>query len=266
MKNRAAWGWLELLPLPALALDAEARVRAANLHAQEALGIGARRLWGTPAVGIFAPEDEVRRWLARGRDAPAFSQALSAMGRPIAAWIGPDEEGGWIAVFAEETARRAFEELVVRREKAEAIARMALELAHEVKNPLAALSGVAQWLAEKAQDPMLAEGAERLVRETERVRARVDALLQLGPRAPAPLEWVNLHRLIDEVSAGAPGGVRVRRVFDPALPEVHAARARLRQALENLWRNALEASPSWIEWRTSANPLVRPPGVSGPVV
>jgi len=36
-----------------------------------------------------------------------------------------------------------------RQDMAEAVARIALEMAHEVKNPLTALKGAAQWLAEQ---------------------------------------------------------------------------------------------------------------------
>ena len=257
---------LEALPLPALVLDEALTIAAANQLAMEALGAGARRLHGAPLAHWFGPEPELARLVRHAEAGPARSFALLVAGKPASVWLGR-QEMGWLLVFALDATKAELEELTRRREKADLVARLALELAHEVKNPLAGMQAAAEWLAERlAGEPELAEAARLVLQASNRIRARMDALLLLGPRAKTPMARVNLHELIDEVSVGAPAGVRVFRNFDPGLPEVLAHRARLAQALENLWRNALEAGASWVEWRTSARPLSPPPGIAGGAV
>jgi len=101
--------------------------------------------------------------------------------------------------------------------------------------------------------------------EVDRIRQRIDDFLQLGPRADIGMEQVNIHEMIDSVS-GSVEHITVRRVFDPGLPKVQAHASRLRQAIENLWRNALEAGASNIEWQTRINPTIRLHGRKGAVL
>jgi len=256
---------LDALPLPLMRLNAKRRIEAVNLATEEALNVSRKRLLGSELACWFQPEAELERLFDRARTQPAVSYALRYRQTPAAVWLARDEKGAWLQ-FVLEGARSEMEELARRGEMADAMARMALELAHELKNPLAAIRGAAQWLCDRLPQRAWKEAAARIVEGSERMRARIDALLQLAPRAAVPMRPVNLHRLIDEVSANVPRGVRLRRIFDPALPEVWAHEARLRQALENLWTNAIEAGASWIEWRTSAAPLARIPGIEGRIV
>jgi len=79
------------------------------------------------------------------------------------------------------------------------------------------------------------------------------------------MEMTNIHVLIQDVTVYQEG-IQVRRVFDPSLPETLVHPARLRQAFENLWQNAVEAADSTIEWQTRMAPLVHLPGHSGQVL
>ncbi len=257
---------LEALPLPALSLSPSLRVLAANQLALETLGVSLRELARAPLARFFAPEAELARLISHAQQVPARSCAILVAGRPASVWLAPEQEAR-LLLFALDDAKAEIEELAQRREKAELIARLVMELAHEVRNPLAGLRAAAQWLSERLPDePEMQEAAQIVLEQASRIEARIATLLALGPRDKLPQTRVNLHELIDEVSIGAPSHVRVFRNFDPGLPELVACRARLAQALENLWRNALEANPSWIEWRTSARPLAPMPGIGRPVV
>ena len=98
-----------------------------------------------------------------------------------------------------------------------------------------------------------------MLSEVDRIRERIDSFLQLGPRADINMQPINIHALIDEVCQ-PPAGVNLRRVYDPSLPPLLAHASRLRQAIENLWSNALEAGSTHIEWQTRIAPMVRLPG------
>ncbi|HXH73244.1 MAG TPA: ATP-binding protein, partial [Mariprofundaceae bacterium] len=148
---------------------------------------------------------------------------------------------------------------------AETVARIALEMAHEVKNPLASLRGAAQWLSEQPVEGDIRETTVHILGEVDRIRDRIDAFLQVGPRAAIKMVPTNLHALIHDVEHPVPE-IQVKHVFDPSLPEILTHPARLRQALENLWNNAVDAAATHIEWQTRMAPTVRLPDHKGAVV
>jgi two-component system nitrogen regulation sensor histidine kinase GlnL len=161
--------------------------------------------------------------------------------------------------------RAEVEKQAKRQEMAEAVARIALEMAHEVKNPLASLRGASQWLSEQAVDTDVVEISTHMLSEVDRIKDRIDTFLQLGPRADIAMEPINIHALLDDVCR-APEGVQLHRAYDPSLPRLLAHEARLRQAIENLWSNALEAGSTLIDWQTRMAPMVALPGHRGAVV
>ena len=256
------------LPLPMLMLDGKGAIQTANLEAQSCIGLSEHRLAGRHLSELFAPEGEIERMLEQAGQSSGkiSSHGLSqrANGGPCSLHIGTCEDG-YVLLMVPETTRAAVEQQAKRQEMAEAVARIALEMAHEVKNPLAALRGVAQWLSEKKGDAEDREATEMILTEADRIRERIDAFLQLGPRAAVEMEAVNIHNLIDEVCRPVEGVV-LRRVFDPSLPKIQAHAGRLRQAIENLWSNALEAGASNIEWQTRIAPTVQLPGHKGAVI
>jgi two-component system sensor histidine kinase HydH len=120
---------------------------------------------------------------------------------------------------------------------------MSAVLAHEIRNPLAALKGHAQLLVERLERPGPEhEKAERLVSETRRLERLVEDLLSFvraNQVTPAPADPAALLR-------DAAAGVAADRVdvhTDGAPPSWRLDAPRLQQALSNLIRNALEASP-----------------------
>lgn len=256
------------IPLPLLMLDGDARIVRANLKAQEALGRSSRQLTGQHLSEVFGPESEVKRMLSR------FDERTDAVtdhaicdrrnGTPYSLHIGL-QDNGMTAVFVPEGNRAEAQEHARRHVLAETVARIALEMAHEVKNPLASLRGAAQWLSEQPVEGDIRETTIHILGEVDRIRDRIDAFLQVGPRASIQMEPTNLHALIHDVEHPLPD-IQIKHVFDPSLPEIIAHPARLRQALENLWNNAVDAATTYIEWQTRMAPTVRLPDHRGAVV
>lgn len=256
------------VPLPLLRLDAYGRVRSVNLLAQDCMNRSESRLSGKLFSDLFAPKSEMQKLLKRafehGGDISDHGLTHRETRRPYTLHIGPDGEG-LVVVMVPEGNRTEMEQQTKRHEMAEAVARIALEMAHEVKNPLAALRGATQWLSEQPLEHSQQEAAQMILAEVDRIRTRIDAFLQLGPRADVTMERVNIHTLLDDVCR-PPESVILHRVYDPSLPEILAHPARLRQAIENLWANALDAGATNIEWQTRVAPTVRLPNHDGPVM
>jgi len=256
------------IPLPMFTLDAGGMIESANIEAQSRLNMSANALRGRYLGNIFGPESEIKAIMKHLRDSgqPLSDHGLflKPTGEPCALHAG-DFKDGYVVVMVPEANRQEHDLQAKRQEMAEAVARIALEMAHEVKNPLAALRGAAQWLTEQPASPAQHEAITMMLGEVDRIKQRIDDFLQLGPRADIGMDPVNIHEMIDDVCLPV-SGVVVRRVFDPGLPPVQAHATRLRQAIENLWSNALEAGAKQIEWQTRINPSVRLHGSKGPVL
>lgn len=127
-------------------------------------------------------------------------------------------------------------------------------LAHEIKNPLGGLRGAAQLLERELDADRFTEFTAVIIREADRLQALVDDML--GPRQPPDRQPLNIHEPLEHVrcliEAECPGGIRVRRDYDPSIPPVAADRGQLIQILFNLMGNALAAlgDQGTIELRT----------------
>jgi len=259
---------LARLPLPVMMLDRDARIIQTNLLAQETLGQSDKRLIGMQLAEVFSPSAEISRLLLQlqplGAGVSDHQICIRNGNMPVSLHLGMFDDG-ITAIFIPEAYRTEVEQHAKRHEMAEAVARIALEMAHEVKNPLAALRGASQWLSEQDLSGPEKEAVAHMLNGVDRIRDRIDAFLQVGPRAEVQMEMINIHALIEDVTRYE-DGIQISRAFDPSLPETMAHAARLRQAIENLWQNAVEAAHSHIEWQTRMAPLVHLPGHHGQVL
>jgi signal transduction histidine kinase len=157
-------------------------------------------------------------------------------------------------VLSEKHARA--EEALRRRDRLAAMGELASTVAHEVRNPLNAVAMTAQRLKREFLAATPADGAERaeleelvsvMTSETERIDRIVQQFLEYArPPRLAP-ERVDLDALVGEAAGRARSradsrGVRIV-VAPPRAGAAVADPAQLRQALDNLVRNAVDATP-----------------------
>jgi|UPI0003793128 two-component system nitrogen regulation sensor histidine kinase GlnL len=267
MAHESAYTLLDSLPVALLMLDDCQQVSYANDGAQAAIGTSLRQIRGKTLQDFFAPEENIERLLRHAIRGETMSDDSFYSRRdhmPHTLHFGPSPTQGVMVVVIPEGNRHDAEALFRAQERTETVSRIALERAHEVKNPLTSLRGAAQLLGEMvAVDQQ--DLCQHIVREADRIRERVDLFLQLGPRANVDMTAVNIHALLDDVCK-PPAGMRLHRVYDPTLPQLLLHESRLRQAIENLWFNAIEAGSDFIELQTRANPLIRLPKHQGMVL
>ena len=140
-----------------------------------------------------------------------------------------------------------------------ALGEMSAVLAHELKNPLASLKGHAQLLAETVEgDPKLGPRADRLVNESVRLERLLTDLLAFV--RSGELQWAEADP--DQVLRAAVDAVDPARIDVVPLGTGGAWRmdaGRIQQALENLLRNAVQASPDGarVQARVEAGPGTR---------
>jgi two-component system sensor histidine kinase PilS (NtrC family) len=121
---------------------------------------------------------------------------------------------------------------------------MAAGLAHEIRNPLASLSGSVQLLQTERQDPLY----DIMLREVQRLNGLVEDFLDSARPAGVRPEWVEPAPVVDELLLTLRNDPRFRdRALGraPAEPPVAPAwldPARFRQLLWNLLLNAAQAT------------------------
>jgi len=120
---------------------------------------------------------------------------------------------------------------------------MSAVLAHEIRNPLASLKGHAQLLEESLEGkPREHAKAERVVREAVRIeRLTTDLLAFVRSGTLAPMK--SDPRAMARAAVESAGAGRTQLIDRGAPDEAPIDAERVRGALENLIRNAVEADP-----------------------
>jgi two-component system sensor histidine kinase PilS (NtrC family) len=158
---------------------------------------------------------------------------------------------GDILIFQDLTEVKRLEQDLQRADRLAAVGRLAAGLAHEIRNPLASLSGSVEVLREAAEpDPEGAALFEIVLRETRRLNRLVTNFLHYARPESGERQQVSLHELVAETgfffSQGlAAGRFRLRNEVPPEFP-VLADRGQLEQLLLNLFRNSAEAAPEGV--------------------
>ena len=153
-----------------------------------------------------------------------------------------DPAGGFVLVFDDITQ-------LIQAQRATAWAEVARRLAHEIKNPLTPIQLSAERLEMKLAGKLAPEDAEALERGTRTIVNQVAALQSMVDdfrdyaRLPAPeFAALDLNALVAEVLAlYETSSTPIARKLAPALPQVWADSAQIRQVLHNLVQNAQDA-------------------------
>ena len=226
-----------------LLIDPDMRIAEANPAAENLIGYSARRLIGRELGDVldFGDSEIMKRLggesqlVARGLPLAIGERSLS-----VNLTISPlQSHPGWSTMTLSDAGQgERFEETERSRNL-----RAPVVLAHEIKNPLAAIRGAGQLLARKLGDDTSL--TDLITDEVDRIAQLIDRMQRLGRAKAEPIEALNPHaairRALDTVSAATPKPLNVREEFDPSLPPVLANEGALVQVLINLIANANEA-------------------------
>jgi two-component system sensor histidine kinase PilS (NtrC family) len=252
-----------------IALDEGGRITAYNRAAADIAGVPTHLAIGRPwhtVLGEGLPIDEILAGV-RG-DNRAFRRyertvpRAGGPGVPVAVTFWPLRSGtgdavGLIAVCEDLSPIREMETRVRQADRLAAVGRMAANIAHEIRNPLASLTGAIEVLAKDADAGGARERLAQIVlRESERLDHIISELLEYARPAPLAVQPMNLADTLDEVlllveHRPSPEHVKVIRAYDGTLPVVADAQ-QIRQVIWNLCLNGLEAMGDGGELRVGA--------------
>lgn len=246
-----------------LTVDTAGRiVLTANRVACELLGYQGQDLAGKPVDEVFPelgalietlPERDALRRVTIERQHPEYGlRILGVTVSPLRDNL--DAVVGRIVNFQDLTEIRKLEENMRRSERLAVVGTLAAGVAHEIRNPLAAISGSIQLLA---ADPAADEDSRALMdivtREADRLNGLITELLDYSNPQPRAIIHFDLVALVAEtltVFAQDPTyeQIHVSLTEDSASGpiEISADPGRLRQVLWNLIGNAAQAARSWV--------------------
>jgi two-component system, NtrC family, sensor histidine kinase PilS len=180
-------------------VDSEDRIRLINPSAREMLGAGAAAgaLLGEISPRLLYLVESWRREPAGSRAAPAIFLAADGS-REIESHFAPlgrDRPASVIA-FLEDTTQLAER---VQQSKLAALGRLSASIAHEIRNPVGAMSHAAQLLAETASlAPEERRLTEIITANAERVSTIIANVLQLSRREATRPERLNVGDWLED--------------------------------------------------------------------
>lgn len=196
--------------------------------------------------------DRVLGYLRRGDDAgPAHSIIKEREGRFETTYApvgGADGRYlGTVMVIRDITERRTLERRLLDAERLSGLGQMSAQVAHELRNPLNAIDGAAQYLRRRFEgDAEVAEYSGLIGDEVQRVNRFISELLEISRPAEPRFAPVSVNRLLKEaaqkaaLARGLPAGA-VRLELAPDLPVLDVDAPMLTDALVNLLANAFDA-------------------------
>ncbi|MGB8624402.1 MAG: ATP-binding protein [Paracoccaceae bacterium] len=242
------------LPLPAFILDADNRISEINPAAEQFVNNSIRSVKGAQVwekLKVDALLDEVFDRVRTNHSEVVINNVdVAPPDRPAVQCniqVAPlrEDEGTLLLLISP----REIAERLGRAQSSKSAAKSAIGmsemLAHEIKNPLAGITGAAQLLSMNlsADDREL---TDLIVAESRRIVKLLEQVEQFGNLRAPERKAVNLHDLLDRARKSAMVGfaaeMKLIEDYDPSLPPTWADGDQLLQVFLNLLKNAAEAA------------------------
>ena len=217
--------------------------------------VDVERALAAPATRSVRRECTVHR--ADGEQVPVlmtFSVLRSAARKPL----------GLIAACEDLSTVRRMEARMQQADRLASLGRLSANIAHEIRNPLASMTGAIEALTTHADAGEREKLTEIVLRESDRLNRIIGDFLAYARPSPLTAQRTDIAAMLDEVlllleHRPLPAEIKLVRAFEAPLEAAVDANA-LRQALWNLCLNAVDAMPTGGELTVGA--VAEPTGLA----
>ncbi|MBI5634254.1 MAG: PAS domain-containing protein [Nitrospirae bacterium] len=241
---------IQSVPSGVVSFDQDLRITRINHAALAILGLSEAETIGKTSAEIF--QSPIREMIA---DRKVLERAETAYtcGSGKRLWIGlalsPLKDSvpsviGHLLVFTDLTELKAFQSQKELRDRLSTLGEMSAGIAHELRNPMAVISGYTRILSKKVDDPL--RPAVAAINKEIMVMDRIigDFLTFARPADPVfgKIDLADLLKSCVETIEESAQNIRI--LMDaPAEIMIRADEVFMRQAISNLLQNAVEAMP-----------------------
>lgn len=245
------------LPIGLIATDSSGVVQVYNSSAQDLIGFDPLKVIDRmPQVCLPAELSQMFSGeVADGRVERQTEVHLSSAGEKIrilqlASMVVLDQGGGFageVLLIRDLTTVKRLEKELQRNERLAALGKMAAGVAHELRNPLSSIKGLAVLLKSNFSGPSKeAETAEILVKEVERLNRSIGELLDYAKPGQLKQEAVSIEELIGKTVSlvqvdTESFGIAIKVDMEQNLPQVLVDTDKMNQVFLNLFLNAIQA-------------------------
>ena len=235
----------DLAPVALITLSRKRSIETMNLGAEKLMGLSRKAAYGRRLSQLVYHDNSLFDLLDTVEETASHlvSGGLQLTGpsldkRLVHVSIDLTAEGGFVLVLSSGALPDAGQA------KSGGLAAFGKILGHEVKNPLAGISGAAQLLLRSAT-PDQAELLDLVISESSRIARLVDQLSAFELFSSPYRLPCNVHQILDRVlqaeEAAFGNIISFSRNFDPSLPDIYADSDHIHEAFQNIIRNGIEA-------------------------
>lgn len=245
------------LPIGLIATDSSGAIQVYNGSARELIGLDEQKVIGK------MPESCLPRQLAKLFSGDEMDDKTERLVE-VYLRLAPDEDrtlqlasvvvlddneefAGEVLLIRDLTTVKRLEKELQRIERLAALGKMAAGVAHELRNPLSSIKGLAVLLKSNFSVPSNeAETADILVKEVERLNRSIGELLDYAKPGQLRRDAVSIQEIIEKtvllVRVDAESyGITIRLDTDDDLPLVLVDADKMNQVFLNLFLNAIQA-------------------------
>jgi two-component system sensor histidine kinase HydH len=245
------------LPVGLIATDSFGNIRICNQSAGEIIGVSEGDAIGHPPEMVLpAPLADTLKQSSSSGDTVQHKEILLTDGTMrkrslllagLSVVDSEDRFAGNMLLIQDISQVKELEEELRRNEKLAALGKMAAGVAHELRNPLSSIKGLAVLLKSRfKEDSNDREKADTLVQEVERLNRSIGELLDYARPHKLQTMKISLETVLQKAMSlirmdVETIGIRMETEFQEHLPLVEADQDKLIQVFLNLFLNSLQA-------------------------
>ncbi len=247
---------VENMPIGLIAINDQRKIASFNHVAEFTLGLSAEKLIGQDAVKVLPVEllQQIDTLDAGSSLIEKEIKCSTQKGKRIPLEVGAqslrDADGnlfGYVLLFKDLSEIRALRREIARNQRLASVGRLAAGVAHEIRNPLSSIKGLATYFKERYQDKLDDQQiANIMIQEVDRLNRVVGQLLDFARPIKISKKPISMQALIEDSlklveRQASEKNIKIETRFPSQMDPVSVDPDRINQVLLNLYLNAIDS-------------------------